>query len=133
LEARFKTLNESTIRYWKKELANDPDIIRETEIHKKTQVRESKALYPEEEKKILDEVIIRRQKGLAIKGNDLRSIARKYIEDPSFRCSNGWLRNFLKRHRLSYRVCTHAIQKLLDNYPTLISKLLEQIRSLRFK
>jgi hypothetical protein len=75
----------------------------------------------------------RRAKGLAVKGDDIRLIARKYIQNPEFRASNGWVRNFITRHNLSYRSSTHAIQKILDSYPSLISKLLEQIRSLRFK
>jgi hypothetical protein len=130
----FKTLNESTIRYWRRELAEDAEIVRQTEIHKrKKQVRGTKAFYQDEEIKIMEEFVTRRKKGLAVKVEDLRSMALKFIKDPVFRASNGWLRNFLKRHGLSFRSCTHAIQKIIEDYPSLVSKLLEQVRALRFK
>jgi hypothetical protein len=132
----FSTLHESTIRGWRRELENESDIRRERELRKnKKQVRELRGQFKDQESFILQDIIERRGKYIPVTGDHIKEIARQRIgvANPAFRASNGWLSRFVTRHNLSYRSSTHVVQKLLQDYPLLVSKFLESVRALRVK
>jgi hypothetical protein len=62
---------------------------------------------------------------LKIKAKELMKI---HYPDNKFKGSNGWLHRFLKRNRISRRVCTHALQKLSENFNNEIIDLWKEIK-----
>ena len=73
-------------------------------------------LYPLAEKKLHSEVKKMRSEGRAVKSWWLKGRAKEIITNmypgANFRCSDHWLRLFLKRNRLSLRRKTHKAQRL---------------------
>lgn len=72
------------------------------------------AEHPDLEKELESWVLEERSVGLMVSDSDIREMAleiAKRDDVAEFRASVGWLVNFKKRHRLSYRSPTHTARK----------------------
>ena len=58
---------------------------------------------------------------------------KDYDSNPEYVASNGWLRNFFNRHRITLRQNTTVCQKLLDVLAPKVSSYLLYVRSKRLK
>ena len=78
-----------------------------------------KPLYPLVETNFKNEFLGKRKKGMSVKMWWFRARARKLVDNfyptADFKCSDHWMRLFLKRNRISLRHKTHRAQKLPED------------------
>ena len=87
--------------------------------------------YAELEAQVFDWYKAQRQKKVSVTGNDLRETMRRLVSNnhptSRFACSNGWLNNFLRRHRLSRRRVTTFGMPLPTNSVEIIRSFLGSV------
>jgi hypothetical protein len=76
-----------------------------------------KPQFPVEERRLYERVCQKRQCGYAISCSQLQSKMRKLVHNTRFQASTGWLYGFLRRYKLSLRVCTTPIRKTDASVP----------------
>jgi hypothetical protein len=122
-------VDESPIRKWNDELKDNMRIIKEP---KQTLLR---GVHDAEEAELADWILKQRLDKKIVSMKLIYEQAKILInsKDPSFKASSGWFSNFKKRYRLSRRMPTHKMQKIIDINYSEINKFFADLQAIKYK
>jgi hypothetical protein len=147
--ARFYSIDESNVRYWRKKFFPVPgkahdtfeDDEDESDLHAFNNfVQQRKLLrprFPKMEAKLFEWFKGERACSHPVSRRMIRNRALEIIkntkenENDIFKASTGWFYGFCKRYKLSRRKVTHAIQNLPEDFKNRISKFFYEVAEAR--
>jgi hypothetical protein len=125
--------SEGLIRKLKKSLLSEEDI---KILKKKKQRRIKKGQWIELEKILYIWFSEQREKGLTVQNSDLITEAKGIAESlciTNFKASIGFINNFRKRNKISYRRSTHFMQKCTDLVFDETEKFIKNVLNIKLK
>ena len=132
-ENKYQRINEKSVREWREIKAFNANYDKDKAERSRVQIRDLAAAYPDMEDKLMDMIKEERKIGKPVKRFWIKARALEIAGTPTFKASDGWFANFLKRNKLSLRVATKVVQKLTEDYAKEILTYLSYIRGQREK
>ena len=132
-EDKYQGVNETVIREWRNNRSFNQGLDWDKSHKNRSKVKDSLATRSDMEYDLLEEFKAKRKEGKPVTQDWIKSTALRLAGDPSFKASNGWFYNFKKRAKLALRVATKVVQKLSEDYSTLLLDFIEKIRLQRIE
>ena len=146
--ARYYSVDESNVRYWRKKLPEEGKPRDEEDLedeiflfdkYLKECNKKKSPKFPKMEEKLLRWFADERAEKNPVSRRMIMSKALEIIrgtkeaEDDVFKASTGWFYGFCKRWRISRRKATHAIQSLPQDFKARLQEFFEEVKDKRQK